>query len=194
MLKEFLKDAAAAYAATDDKAAQQIAAGLSGLEIPDNWQVDYPHPAQTSLEVAFAASDSHHSVRHLAQIAEQLEWVDAASFRTPPADFRGGFCFTRIVGPDSLIEAEDFRFGVYLQDAHTIYPSHKHAAEELYFPISGTALWQKDNGPFEPVNSGTLIHHLTYQPHATTTLEAPMLAYWAWLGDLDPQTYSFVTK
>ena len=194
MLAEFLKDAAIAYAATGDEAAQQIATGLLGLKVPDNWQVDGPPPSKQSLEMALAASDRHQSVRHLAQIANHLEWVDAAYFRTPPAGFRGSYCFTRIAGPDSLIEAEDFRFGVYLQDAHTIYPSHKHAAEELYFPLSGTALWQKDDGPFDEVASGTLIHHLTYQPHATTTFEAPMLAFWAWLGDLDHDTYSFVNE
>jgi len=191
MLKQFLNDAAAAYAATGDIGAIKIAEGLDSLKVPDNWHIKAEHPAKSSLDAAFAAPDCHPAVRHLQPIANQLEWVDAASFRKPPADFRGNFCFTRIVGPNSLIEADNFRFGVYLQDRQTVYPSHKHAAEELYYPVSGTALWQKDSGPFEPVTSGTLIHHLTYQPHATTTLEAPMLAFWAWLGDLDPQTYSF---
>lgn len=194
MLEAFLNDAASAYAASGNDVALSVADQLRQINVPVNWAVKGQIPNQQSLEQTLAARDCHSSARHLAVIANQLDWVKATKFRVLSPLFKGNYCFTRIIGPDSLIENNQFRFGVYLQDAKTVYPSHRHEAEELYLPVSGTALWQKDNAPFNKVKSGTLIHHLSYQPHATTTDETPMLAYWAWVGNLAMETYSYVNQ
>jgi len=96
-----------------------------------------------------------------------------------------------IAGPDGLLQAKDLRFGVFLQAPQTHYPSHSHAAEELYLVLAGAPLWQKDDGPFEPVLPGTAVHHLSYQRHAMRTADAPLLALWLWTGDLSFATYRF---
>ena len=53
---------------------------------------------------------------------------------------------------------------------------------------------RKDNADFEPVASGTLIHHAPYQPHAIRTHNIPLLALWSWTGNLSNDTYSFVVE
>ena len=196
MLNQFLQDAAAVYAAVGGAKATIVADKLRSIDVPGKWAIEgpvpNPGPNQQSLAIALGANDCLPGAQSLAPVANQLVWHNSTSLRSRPNEFQGDYNFTVIVGPGSLLEDEDIRFGVYLQDPHTIYPAHHHAAEELYIPLSGTALWQKDDGPFVPVTSGTPILHQSYQPHATTTDEKPMLAFWAWLGNLSIDTYAYV--
>jgi len=66
--------------------------------------------------------------------------------------------------------------GLFWQLAETDYPSHSHAAEELYLVLSGHPLWQKDIGAYAPVTPGTAVHHLPYQRHAMKTERDGFLA------------------
>lgn len=201
MLAKLLSDAATAYEATGLRDAILVAENLRQVSVPADWQTNETKPNHQALKTCLAASDCHSSAVRLADVADDLNWHYSDGLREKPQQFKGDYCFTAIIGPgsktvgiNSPIKSQDFRFGVYLQNPHTFYPSHRHEAVELYLPISGTALWQKDAGPFEPVKTGTLIQHATYQPHATETGATPMLAFWAWLGNLSIDTYSFVTE
>lgn len=201
MLEELLLDAATAYEATGFRDAIVVANNLRQVTAPANWQSDQTKPNHQALESCLAASDCHPSAARLADVADNLNWHYSSGMRQRPQQLKGDYCFTAIIGPgsqtlgvESPIESQDFRFGVYLQNPHTFYLSHRHEAVELYLPMSGTALWQKDAEPFELVKSGTLIQHSTYQPHATETGATPMLAFWAWLGNLSMDTYSFVDQ
>ena len=97
----------------------------------------------------------------------------------PPAPLRPGCRFP----------SAEVAFGAYLQFPDTWYPRHWHAAEELYFILSGTALWTRDGVSAEPAPPGTLIRHASFERHATRTLAEPLLAFWVWLGDLDFESY-----
>ena len=122
-----------------------------------------------------------------------MKWsFSLSAIRDQPSAFRGRFYYTQIAGPEGLIVDHRFRFGIYLQMPETFYPSHSHEAEELYLPLTGTGQWQKDDGEFEPVASGSLIRHAPYQPHAMLTHGAPLLALWSWTGNLSFDTYSYV--
>ena len=127
----------------------------------------------------------------LGGIADKLAWVEKSRVR--PSDYVGNHQSVGIVGPQGMIADERFKFGVFLQTPETFYPAHRHAAEELYFLLSGNALWQKDDAPFRPVASGALVHHASYQPHAMRTRNEPLLALWASTGNLSSDTYSVVT-
>ena len=190
MLKGFLLDAAHALDKTRHPVVRNVASMLTTVDVEDDWQVSQERPALTSLPFALATPDCHRAARKIEMLADKLAWAEASC--DMPSSFSGNYCFVTIVGPEGMIADERFRFGVYLQMPETFYPAHRHAAEELYFPLSGTALWQKDDAEFEPVASGTLIHHTPCQSHATRTHNVPVLALWSWTGNLAFETYSFV--
>lgn len=129
-------------------------------------------------------------LRHaLEDVGPFLSWSGGDYER--PGGLADRYAFVEVVGPDGVLPAEALRFGFYLQAPETHYPSHSHAAEEFYLPVSGTALWQKDSGPFDAVAPGRIIHHVPFQRHAMQTRDEPMLAMWIWTGDLGFASYTF---
>ena len=106
-----------------------------------------------------------------------------------PACFVGRYGYCEIVGPGCPIPSEVIAFGAYLQFPDTWYPRHSHAAEELYFVLSGTALWSRDGVDDVAAPPGTLIRHASFERHATRTGPEPLLAFWIWMGDLDFASY-----
>lgn len=193
MLQELLDIAADAYGCSNINDAVFVAQCLRRLNVPSNLAENPRAPAGSSLKTALADAGCYPPVRGLEPVMQGLSWVKSGENRHIPANFTGTYHFAMIVGPDASIECPDIRFGLFLQEPHSVYPSHQHAAQEFYFPLSGTALWQKDTDEFRPVAPGTLIHHAPNQPHATTTDRAPLLAFWAWTGDLAVETYRFAT-
>jgi hypothetical protein len=167
---------AQAAAALLEALADQRAEGAGGGYVP-------PH-----LEVTLAAREAHPLTALFAEIAHQVPWVKDSGFPMPPA-IRGRYCYCDIVGPEAPVRADDICFGAYLQFPDSWYPFHWHAAEELYFPLSGTAQWSRDGVRDQPEPPGTLIRHASLERHATRTGPEPMLAFWIWLGDLDGSTY-----
>ena len=144
--------------------------------------------APAFLVDALASSRAHAIAGAIAEIAMDLPWQAAPSLQANPQT-RDRHAYVELVGPDGLALSDALRFGLYVQAADTVYPAHCHAAEELYFVVSGTAEWQKDDTAFATQAPGTLIHHTSWQDHATTTRAEPLVAMWAWFGDLDPQSY-----
>jgi quercetin dioxygenase-like cupin family protein len=62
----------------------------------------------------------------------------------------------------------------------TVYPRHRHEAEEIYLPLSGTASWQQGDETWRERPPGTLIHHAGDEPHAMRTGDGPLLALYLW--------------
>lgn len=95
-----------------------------------------------------------------------------------------------IAGPDGMVYCDNCRFGLLLQSPDSLYPEHRHAAEELYLVLSGTAQWGTEQVDTELRPPGSLIHHAPWQPHAIRTLSTPLLVLWGWTGDLEFSTYA----
>lgn len=142
-----------------------------------------PHLADT-----LAAPGAHPLVARLGAVAAHVPWVQVTG-RAMPASIAGRHAYCDLAGPGALIEAPDIGFGAYLQFPGTFYPRHWHAAEELYFILSGTAHWTRDEASDAPAPPGTLIRHAPFERHATRTGAEPLLALWVWLGDLDFASY-----
>ena len=144
--------------------------------------------ALAHLDDALAAPDAHPIVDTISCVENALRWLDAKAMQELEAT-RDRHAYAEVVGPDGLFSSQIVRFGLYFQSADTVYPDHRHAAEELYFVVSGTAQWRKGGVAFAAKAPGTLIHHRSLQTHATTTLAQPLLAMWAWAGDISPDSY-----
>ena len=189
----FLEQAAEAYAQTGHPLAGRLRAPLTeaGRRAAEPVEANIHTPA--FLASALATPGAHAIAGTLAAFAADLPWQVAPSLQANPQTC-DRHAYVELVGPDGLAVTDEVRFGLYLQAADTVYPPHRHAAEELYYVVSGTADWQKDDDAFALREPGTLIHHTPWQDHATTTRSEPLLAMWAWLGDLNPQSYRMAVE
>lgn len=128
--------------------------------------------------------------REMLRIGRRLPWMQGTM--KMPDSFKGRYAYVELAGPRGMITNNDISFGLYLQQCDTVYPSHWHTAVEDYLVVSGTALWQVGDEDFIARAPGTHIVHASNQPHATTTLQDPLLAMWFWQGDIRDSTYRVV--
>ena len=105
------------------------------------------------------------------------------------ADIASHMAVCEIIGPTGQIKHAKVRAGLLFQASDITYPRHSHAAEEIYFPLTGPVDWQIENTNWCQKEAGNFIHHLPYQPHAIRTGKTPLLTIWGWSGDIDPDSY-----
>ena len=106
-----------------------------------------------------------------------------------PDDIASQMAVCEIIGPTGQIKHATVRAGLLFQASDITYPRHSHAAEEIYFPLTGPVDWQIENTNWCQKEAGNFIHHLPYQPHAIRTGKTPLLTIWAWSGDIGSDSY-----
>ena len=110
-----------------------------------------------------------------------------------PDDIASHMAVCEIIGPTGQIKHETVRAGLLFQASNITYPRHSHAAEEIYFPLTGPVDWQIENTYWCQKEAGNFIHHLPYQPHAIRTGKTPLLTIWGWSGDIDSDSYNILS-
>jgi mannose-6-phosphate isomerase-like protein (cupin superfamily) len=187
-LGSFLEAVSAALARSDERLSRRIGGMLSSVSAGGVAADPKTTPALLELPHALSAPGAHPLARrHLASLAGHLPWTDG---KFPmPGPFAERYAYVEIVGPTGVLAHDGFRFGLYLQCSNSFYPSHCHAAEELYFVLSGIAQWRRGDGPFAAQDVGSAIRHRPWEPHAMQTADEPLLAIWAWVGDIRTEAY-----
>ena len=117
-----------------------------------------------------------------------LSWL-RPGFGKIPVEISNHMAVCEIIGPTGHIKHETVRTGLLFQASDITYPRHSHAAEEIYFPLTGPVDWQIEDANWCQHEAGSFIHHLPYQPHAIRTRKTPLLTIWGWSGDIDPNSY-----
>lgn len=125
----------------------------------------------------------------LAVCVGDLHWRQAG-FGRLPAQAAQKLAVAEMIGPDALVPMPGIRIGLLIQDAGFHYPKHRHAAQELYLILNGTARWAVDDETPTPRPPGSFVYHKSLQPHTIMTDTEPMLALWGWVGDVDGASYS----
>jgi hypothetical protein len=121
-------------------------------------------------------------VAAVCRTAPLLDWRQTYSAADLNSAFLQNYAWSEIVGSVGPIESERIACGFLLLGPSTFYPSHHHAAEELYVPLSGTAAWQQGDLGWREHAPGTPIHHRSEEPHAMRTGGSPLLALYIWRG------------
>jgi Dimethlysulfonioproprionate lyase len=119
-------------------------------------------------------------VRALCDASTSLEWRQTYTIDEVDAAFLENYGWTELLGPAGLAIGGKIACGVMVLGPRTLYPHHRHEAEEIYVPLSGTAAWQQGDAVWRPRAPGTLIHHLSEEPHAMRTGEEPLMAMYLW--------------
>ena len=118
----------------------------------------------------------------LCRAAPLLEWRQTYTAKEVGVEFLQNYAWCEILGPKARQPSLRIACGFLLLGPDTLYPRHRHAAEEIYLPLSGTAHWQQGDGNWRRRAPGALIHHLSEEPHAMRTADAPLLALYLWRG------------
>ncbi len=99
--------------------------------------------------------------------------------------FVEGQAYQAYYGPEGLSDAHDLAvFSMLMTDGVT-YKEHSHPAEELYFILSGSAVWKTGCTDSQILGAGSLVHHPSGMTHATKTTSEPMLCLAFWIGNLE---------
>ncbi len=109
-----------------------------------------------------ALSDLH-------DIASALDWQQTHSVEDIGAPFLERYGWTMLVGPDAPVKSDAILAGILILGPDIEYPVHRHAAEEAYVILSGTASWSIGNSDWHQKSAGEFIHNAAWQPHGMRT-------------------------
>ena len=124
-------------------------------------------------------------VAALRDAAPDFRWQQNPNYLAKlDADYLSGYGFVGFAGPDTGLAAEGIRIGLLLIGPERHYPEHNHPAEEIYLPLTD-ALWWREGEEWREVAPMQVIHHAPWRVHATKTRTEPLLALYAWLGEVE---------
>lgn len=121
-------------------------------------------------------------VAALCQAASSLAWRQTYTIKDMDSAFLANYGWSEILGGTGPLESERLACGFLILGPSTLYPRHRHDAEEVYLPLSGTAAWQQGDDQWREQPPGTTIHHAGDEPHAMRTGQNPLLALYLWRG------------
>jgi quercetin dioxygenase-like cupin family protein len=125
-------------------------------------------------------------VSALCRAAPSLTWRQSYTPDEVDAAFLQNYGWTELLRAAAMLRpaakrtSAQISCGVVVLGPGTLYPPHRHEAEEIYVPLSGTAAWQQGDAIWREHPPGTLIHHSSEEPHAMRTGEEPLLALYLW--------------
>ncbi|MDA0224268.1 MAG: dimethylsulfonioproprionate lyase family protein [Rhodobacterales bacterium] len=187
-LGALLQAAAERFASHDSHIGAQMAANLRAIDPPPLGNSGHQVAACSDLDT-LCQSVVDPLVDLISRCHPMLRWRQPG-FGKLQAKVADRIAVTEIVGPDGMIHHPGFRFGLLLQQAGVDYPTHRHAAEELYLVLSGSAGWAVDGQDYVTHAPEVFIHHHPWQPHMMLTRAQPMLTMWGWTGDIGSGTYA----
>jgi mannose-6-phosphate isomerase-like protein (cupin superfamily) len=156
----------------------------------DLWPATAERRAQTPSDLPVTAHLRHLSappatcpvfdaIRRAAPALAWRQTYGAADFG--PA-FLQGYGWSEFIGLRGPVPSTTLACGVMLLGPGIDYPPHKHAAEEMYLPLAGQALWQMGEGPYTAIPPGQPILHPSWVPHATRCDDQGLAAIYLWMG------------
>jgi hypothetical protein len=119
-------------------------------------------------------------VSALCRSAPSLIWRQSYTRDEVDAAFLHNYGWSELLRPARKRTSAQISCGVVVLGPRTLYPHHRHEAEEIYVPLSGTAAWQQGDALWREHPPGTLIHHQSEESHAMRTGEEPLLALYLW--------------
>jgi hypothetical protein len=119
----------------------------------------------------------------LSKLSSVLTWQQTYKQPIVGAAFLDNYGYAELLGLTGPVPSQHLACGFLLLGPSTMYPRHRHEAEEIYVPLSGTAAWQHGNQGWREESPGTVIHHASDEPHAMRTGIQPLLALYLWRSD-----------
>ncbi|WP_052121408.1 dimethylsulfonioproprionate lyase family protein [Inquilinus limosus] len=128
------------------------------------------------------AGETRPLVDGIVAAAAELAWGQTYAAADFGERFLERYGWSELIGLRGPIAGDRLACGVLLLGPDLEYPAHSHAAEEIYLPLAGTALWLRGEEGWRPRRPSELIHHPSGIAHAMRTGGQPLLALYLWRG------------
>jgi hypothetical protein len=139
----------------------------------------------------FAADESGFGASLVADLCRNhhlLTWRQTYAAGDVGDAFLRNYGYAEIVGLKSIPSGR-IACGFLILGPSTLYPRHRHEAEEIYLPLRGAARWQQSDAIWRERRPGAVIHHASDEPHSMQTGGEPLLALYVWRSErLNQQT------
>jgi len=113
------------------------------------------------------------------------EWREPYSSIDIGQDFTQRFGCYCLIGPGGAFDSDRMRAWMVYMPAAMYYTWHHHMAEEMYFVVAGSAIFNRRGAAPEVLQSGQTSQHSSNQPHAMQTTEGAVLCYVIWRNAFD---------
>lgn len=124
----------------------------------------------------------------IASATPYLDWItyDLYDIEKIGEGFAGSHAYCSIIGDNGSIRSEDFDFGLFLIAPHVLYRDHRHAAPELYAPLTGPHGWRfRPGSPLSIKHAHDPVWNEPFQQHLTKVGPKPFLCFYCWTRDND---------
>lgn len=124
--------------------------------------------------------------RALLPLAGHLAWQACPTYDPTEVGerFDRAYAYAELLGATGTVDREGVVVGILLLAPHTHYPAHAHPAAEVYHVLAGTACWRHGRSPWVRRPPGARLLHPPHTPHAMHTEAEPLLALYAWSGEV----------
>jgi quercetin dioxygenase-like cupin family protein len=113
-----------------------------------------------------------------------LPWRYSYTPRPDAPDIGERMAWAELVGPIAPFQSTRVCLGLTAIGPRLLYPRHHHPAVETYLVVSGTAAWTAAGSTLRHP-PGTLILHPANLVHAMEAGDEPLLAAYAWSGEVE---------
>jgi Dimethlysulfonioproprionate lyase len=148
-----------------------------------------PDPACGFLDAALAAIAGADALKAALQAARpHLSWTTYNGYPATAIGprFPKAHAFASLVSASGFIKADGFDLGLFLIAPHTLYRDHRHAAPELYAPLTGPHGWRFGvDAPWLQKPAHEPVWNEPMAVHATAVGAVPFLCVFAWTRDVD---------
>ena len=119
-------------------------------------------------------------------LAERLRWTQNSNYLRDPnmRAFLENYAYVELVGSGGIAREQSAALGLLLIGPQSKYPPHRHPAQEVYLVVAGEANWWREGEPWRKLPAAALVHHAPNKVHAMRTLDQPLLALYAWSGEI----------
>lgn len=151
------------------------------------WSGLPPEPLEMASQVAGwhvdGTSPVHEFHQSVQSVAPEANWRQTYSEAEVGADFLANYGYFELYGPTGHFHCGSARAFVAYWGAGLTYDWHHHAAEELYFVVSGAAVFQCKGKADATLTRGMTRRHDVWQRHAMKTRDRAILTFVLWRGE-----------
>lgn len=193
-IRQLVEEAQRYFADLEGPGVAEMRAGLS------RWQSGPVAPAisppNAVLEAWLPAAldqlrQTHPALARAIEMAKpHLHWLtfDGYPVDQVGAEFARGHAYASIFGAEygTPIPAVDWDMGLFLIPPHVLYRDHRHAAPELYAPLTGPHGWRFGADlPMTILPAHKPVWNEPFVPHMTKVGPVPFLCMYCWTKDVN---------
>lgn len=122
---------------------------------------------------------------------DMIFWYPNPTFENPRLAIKNENYCANLAGKTRDMQSDPYVFhsdriivGLFLMGKNQLYPAHHHPAWETWVILSGRAEWKVGDRNWEIKNPEDCFTFTKNESHSMKTLDEPLLALWAWTGDL----------